>query len=542
MFIKGDPASVNTLAGAFDSLLSTLSTDTTDLSKTVTTLTSPDGWSSAASQSFVDAWQRDADTSAKLGAMVSGGRDALRKLGKDLGEIITEANRLIASAEHQGFTIDDDGTVRFTRYSPTPHGLPPEDRTSMHEEEAKKHAGDCQALQRQVDELKRRADAATTAARGTFSSIRQVSWTLTSPTAWTGGGTVDRKAVDDAANALKHGSPQDILNAINNLNGAELDMLIRNLDPDSRKRLLALLSLPWGGLSDADRKALADHIMQNASLSVLDLLGLSRPRYDDADGYWDGVNWWDKLWGDHPGGNPWTDGGPEGGELFTREAGDSDIISENDIHQGYLGDCYFLASLGAIAKQNPDIIRNMIKPNANGTYTVTFYKDGKPVEITVTPEYPHYKNGGPVFANPAEGDGNAQEQWPLIVEKAYAQYKGTYGDIEGGWPHDAMTEITGQPSHSQSSGDVHSAGDVQHLLDQGQSVCANTKGDSDKEFISSDPKIVAGHSYMVVGTHDGKVVLRNPWGDGASAPTTVEITVDQFHQYFDSLDSNPAGR
>ena len=105
-----------------------------------------------------------------------------------------------------------------------------------------------------------------------------------------------------------------------------------------------------------------------------------------------------------------------------------------------------------------------------------------------------------------------------------------------------MTEITGQPSHSTDSGDVHSAGDVQHLLDQGQGVCANTKGNSDKEFISTDPKIVAGHSYMVVGTHNGNVVLRNPWGDGAGAPTTVEVSIDQFHKYFDSLDSNPAGR
>src|SRR5689334_11023445 len=105
MFIKGDPAGVNTLAGAFDSLLGALSRDTTDLSRTVTTLTAPDGWSSAASRAFTDAWQRDADTSAKLGAMVSGGRDALRKLGKELGDIVTEANGLIASAEHRGFTI-----------------------------------------------------------------------------------------------------------------------------------------------------------------------------------------------------------------------------------------------------------------------------------------------------------------------------------------------------------------------------------------------------------------------------------------------------
>ena len=41
-----------------------------------------------------------------------------------------------------------------------------------------------------------------------------------------------------------------------------------------------------------------------------------------------------------------------------------------DVNQGYLGDCYFVASLGEMALQDPSLIENMITANGNGTYSV----------------------------------------------------------------------------------------------------------------------------------------------------------------------------
>ena len=48
------------------------------------------------------------------------------------------------------------------------------------------------------------------------------------------------------------------------------------------------------------------------------------------------------------------------------------------------GDCWYIASLQAVARSNPRIIEEAITDNGNGTYTVRLYHDGKPVYLTVT--------------------------------------------------------------------------------------------------------------------------------------------------------------
>ena len=52
--------------------------------------------------------------------------------------------------------------------------------------------------------------------------------------------------------------------------------------------------------------------------------------------------------------------------------------SYTDVNQGYLGDCYFLSSLGEVALQDPSKIENNITNNGNGTYGVEFYVNGRP--------------------------------------------------------------------------------------------------------------------------------------------------------------------
>src|SRR5580704_11452383 len=50
--------------------------------------------------------------------------------------------------------------------------------------------------------------------------------------------------------------------------------------------------------------------------------------------------------------------------------GPSGAPTIQDVNQGYLGDCYFLSSLGEVALQDPAAIENMISANGNGTYSV----------------------------------------------------------------------------------------------------------------------------------------------------------------------------
>ena len=59
--------------------------------------------------------------------------------------------------------------------------------------------------------------------------------------------------------------------------------------------------------------------------------------------------------------------------LYLQEPGDSSAISVNDIHQGGIGDCFLLSSIGEIALWHPSAIMNMICANPDGTETVTLH-------------------------------------------------------------------------------------------------------------------------------------------------------------------------
>lgn len=139
---------------------------------------------------------------------------------------------------------------------------------------------------------------------------------------------------------------------------------------------------------------------------------------------------------------------------------DRDQVSSDDVRQGGLGDCALLASLAAISSKEPQILRKMIKQQ-QGTLAVWiefFEEPAKPVMVgPVDEQFPVFKSsvkaggadrgGVPVFSGPAGEQGAI---WPLLIEKAYAIKfnKGSFAELnEGVWPEDAMTHITGQPSH-----------------------------------------------------------------------------------------------
>jgi hypothetical protein len=88
------------------------------------------------------------------------------------------------------------------------------------------------------------------------------------------------------------------------------------------------------------------------------------------------------------------------GDLFIK--GDDDhAIHPSDIDQQGLGDRYLLASLAETPQQNQELLHDVIRPNDNGTFTVTFYDDGDPVEIVVGPHIPATE-GSPEFAGPGD--------------------------------------------------------------------------------------------------------------------------------------------
>lgn len=228
-----------------------------------------------------------------------------------------------------------------------------------------------------------------------------------------------------------------------------------------------------------------------------------------------------------------------------------DGISPGDISQGYLGDCYFLAALASIAQQHPEVIWDAIKDNGDGTYTVTFYQNGKPVTVTVDNEFPVEEDGN---ANPttdpayAGAGSNPQELWPLIMEKAYAQLDGnSYSKIEGGWPGEAVELLTGRPpqrldlSASTPEEATIRLQELQNYLNDGHYLTAATRPKGLLENDAGWPSnVVPSHAYSIerVDVENGLIYLRNPWGSG-SAP--APMTLEEFNTYYNHATVNQSG-
>lgn len=213
-------------------------------------------------------------------------------------------------------------------------------------------------------------------------------------------------------------------------------------------------------------------------------------------------------------------------------------VQPTDVQQGALGDCWLISSMQGVAAANPELIEQNIRDNGDGTYTVTLYDDGKPVEVTVSDEFPAV-NGDPTYAD----NEGSRELWPLLYEKAMAQHMGgSYDDLDGDWPSRAIEAITGQPVTTYDEGflpwdnkDLPSHGDLRATLEDGGVIIASTNGDGDK---ASAGELVSNHAYTVTGIdEDGNVTVQNPWG---SHEPPITLTYEEFEEQFARFDVGSA--
>jgi len=192
-----------------------------------------------------------------------------------------------------------------------------------------------------------------------------------------------------------------------------------------------------------------------------------------------------------------------------------DGISPHDIQQGALGDCYFLAALAALAEHPEFISAIFTSPdNKNGCYSMTFYPRGIKTEVLVDDFIPVGPDGRPCFSRT-----HGSELWVLLLEKAYSKCYGSYKNIAGGYPHQALFELTGAP---YSSYDLKTGPDyIFTKLEQADKakymMQASTPGTDSGNFQSADTGLCAGHAYSVLDarTYQGNklVHIRNPWGN-----------------------------
>ena len=127
-------------------------------------------------------------------------------------------------------------------------------------------------------------------------------------------------------------------------------------------------------------------------------------------------------------------------------------LKANQVEQGALGDCFFIASMNAIGSANADFLEDSVKYDPETeTYKVRFYEGqyGTPKEVWIEVDgyLPTTKDGSSAYA----GSANGGSKWGPIIEKAYAKFKGGYDVIgEGGTGRIAMAELTGNRSRSKN--------------------------------------------------------------------------------------------
>ncbi|MEM7029880.1 MAG: C2 family cysteine protease [Chloroflexota bacterium] len=237
-------------------------------------------------------------------------------------------------------------------------------------------------------------------------------------------------------------------------------------------------------------------------------------------------------------------------------------IHANDLAQGKLRNCFFVAALAVIANQNCDIIRNAIQDNGDETFTVTYYeKKGntyRPIEITVTPEFPvrevYDKENKQWVANadvPHIGPGD-NELWPRLMEKAYAQWKGK-GNVgkgyeilnKGGYEGDVYEALTGVDSEYVTDMTSLTLEKLGQMQDEGFAISLSsldtTDGDDKFYPVEGKGRLSTSHAYWIesIDVSNDKIVIRNPWGYRSSSDYRLELSYDELTQNFDRYDINP---
>uniref|UniRef100_A0A3B3XTV9 Calpain catalytic domain-containing protein n=1 Tax=Poecilia mexicana TaxID=48701 RepID=A0A3B3XTV9_9TELE len=201
-----------------------------------------------------------------------------------------------------------------------------------------------------------------------------------------------------------------------------------------------------------------------------------------------------------------------------------DGVSRFDFGQGLVGNCWFLASIGALTFQ--DFILKQVVPLEQtfdedycGLFHFRFWRFGKWVDVVIDDKLPTI-NGQLIFVH----SKNPTEFWPALLEKAYAKVCGSYSDMNAGTPVEAMVDFTGGVHMcvqlSEPPADLWElmcrAGQAKSLMG-----CGTPQGETSANTVLPNG-LVQGHAYAVTGVREvlsrakaeRLVRLWNPWGQG----------------------------
>ena len=194
-------------------------------------------------------------------------------------------------------------------------------------------------------------------------------------------------------------------------------------------------------------------------------------------------------------------------------------VNPKDIIQGYIGDCWGMAAISALAERKGRVddffVSDAISPQ--GIYAAKMYTLGVPFTVIVD-DYLPMDGNTPIFG----GIATDNSVWGAVTEKKFAKRYGNYEHLVGGWMQMAVSALNGSPfktfEHSELSEqalwDLLKSHDIKHdIMTAGSHFC----GSHDE---TNENGVACSHAYTTLGCHEfdttnGTVKLvkvRNPWG------------------------------
>nr|XP_014348555.1 PREDICTED: calpain-6 [Latimeria chalumnae] len=219
-------------------------------------------------------------------------------------------------------------------------------------------------------------------------------------------------------------------------------------------------------------------------------------------------------------------------------------ISSHDLHQGKLGNCWFVAACSCLAlrethwqKVIPSWKEQEWDPNKPETYAgifhFQFWRFGEWVDVVIDDRLPTI-DGKLIYCH----SKSANEFWSALLEKAYAKLAGCYEALDGGSAADALVDFTGGLAESVRLDEKHKENmadqlkmfeELLKIYDRGGLISCSISVSSPREIESLTPMgLVRGHAYSVTAVQKVRLGesflsffkteklfmlrMRNPWG------------------------------
>lgn len=251
------------------------------------------------------------------------------------------------------------------------------------------------------------------------------------------------------------------------------------------------------------------------------------------------------------------------GTPFVKGGEDKNAVSPNDVSQGAIGNCYFIAALTGLADRRPDIVERSIVTDQDGLHWVRMF-DAKTGDATWNQPGTGFpvRNGHILYAQPGDvyvdkkGTRSA-ELWPMLFEKAFANRtsnlneKGSkshgYELLDGGGPLAlGLFAVTGEKATDFDAATVKME-TLAERISRGEIVLAGTVAEPPATqdqgtgaTALSEDRLVGRHAYYVqsVDVKAKTITLQNPHG---WREDPIVVPWDQVPKVFNDFASAPPG-